>query len=75
MKSRNMRGEGYVARMEEMITAHKNFSRKPKIRNHGNLGMYGRIMMKMNLKEMGYEGTNWIKLAQDRVQWRDGVNK
>jgi hypothetical protein len=24
----------------------------------------------MDLKEIGYEGVNWIHLAQDRVQWR-----
>jgi hypothetical protein len=27
----------------------------------------------MYLKEIGIDGANWIRLAQDRVQWRDFV--
>jgi hypothetical protein len=26
--------------------------------------------IKMNLSDTGIDGTNWIRLAQDRVQWR-----
>jgi hypothetical protein len=26
--------------------------------------------IKMELKETGTDGTNWIRLAQDKVQWR-----
>jgi hypothetical protein len=26
--------------------------------------------IKMDLREIGIDGTNWIQLAQDRVQWR-----
>jgi hypothetical protein len=26
--------------------------------------------MKMNLREIGIDGANWIQLAQDRIQWR-----
>jgi hypothetical protein len=25
--------------------------------------------MKMDLREMGIDGANWIRLAQDRVRW------
>jgi hypothetical protein len=25
--------------------------------------------IKMDLREVGIDGTNWIQLAQDRVQW------
>jgi hypothetical protein len=28
----------------------------------------------MNFDELGYEGVNWIHLAQDRGQWREYVN-
>jgi hypothetical protein len=28
----------------------------------------------MDLREMGADGANWIRLAQDRVQWRAFVN-
>jgi hypothetical protein len=26
--------------------------------------------IKMDLREIGIDGTNWIQLAQDRVRWR-----
>jgi hypothetical protein len=29
---------------------------------------------KMDLREIGIDGTNWIQLAQDKVQWRACVN-
>jgi hypothetical protein len=30
--------------------------------------------IKLNLREIGIDGTNWIRLAQDRVQWWAFVN-
>jgi hypothetical protein len=30
--------------------------------------------IKMDLKEIGIDGANWIQLAHDRVQWRTFVN-
>jgi hypothetical protein len=30
--------------------------------------------IKMNLREIGIDGANWIQLAQDRVLWRAFVN-
>jgi hypothetical protein len=30
--------------------------------------------IKMELREIGIHGANWIRLAQDRVQWRAFVN-
>ena len=30
--------------------------------------------MKMDLQEVGCEGMDWIKLAQDRDRWRRFVN-
>jgi hypothetical protein len=30
--------------------------------------------IKMDLKEIGIDGTNWSPLAQDRVQWRAFAN-
>jgi hypothetical protein len=30
--------------------------------------------IKMDLRELGIDGRNWIRLAQDRIQWRAFVN-
>jgi hypothetical protein len=30
--------------------------------------------IKMDLREIGIDGANWIQLAQDRVQWLTSVN-
>jgi hypothetical protein len=30
--------------------------------------------IRMDLREIGIDGTNWIQLAQDRVQWRAFVD-
>jgi hypothetical protein len=30
--------------------------------------------IKLDLREIGIDGTNWIRLAQDRVKWRAFVN-
>jgi hypothetical protein len=30
--------------------------------------------IKIDLREIGIDGANWIQLAQDRVQWRTFVN-
>jgi hypothetical protein len=30
--------------------------------------------IKMDLREIGIDGANWIQLAQDRFQWRAYVN-
>jgi transposase len=34
----------------------------------------GEDNIKMDLREIGIDGANWIQLAQDRVQWRACVN-
>jgi hypothetical protein len=33
------------------------------------------VNIKMDIKEMEYEGVDWIKVAQDRSRWRALVNK
>jgi hypothetical protein len=30
--------------------------------------------IKMDLREIGFSGANWIRLAQDRVRWRGFVS-
>jgi hypothetical protein len=34
----------------------------------------GEDNIKMNLRDIGIDGANWIRLAQDRVQWRAFVS-
>jgi hypothetical protein len=45
---------------------HKRPLRRPRRRCEDNI--------KMDLREIGIDGTNWIRLAQDRVQWGACVN-
>jgi hypothetical protein len=40
----------------------------------GRPGRRWRDNIKMDLREIGIEGANWIQLAQDRVQWRAFMN-
>jgi hypothetical protein len=35
----------------------------------------GEDNIKMDLGEIGIDGANWIRLPQDRVQWRAFVNR
>jgi hypothetical protein len=30
--------------------------------------------IKIHLREIGMDGTNWIRLAEDRVHWRNFLN-
>jgi hypothetical protein len=39
---------------------------RPRLRWKDNINMY--------LREIGIDGANWIRLAQDRVQWRAFMN-
>jgi transposase len=34
----------------------------------------GEDNIKMDLRDIGIDGANWIRLAQDRVHWRAFVN-
>jgi len=49
---------------------HRVLVRRPK----GRPGHRWEDNIKMDLSEIGIDGTNWIWLVQDRVQWRDFVN-
>jgi hypothetical protein len=37
-------------------------------------GVYGRINSKIDLREVGCGGVDWIELAQDEDRWRALVN-
>jgi hypothetical protein len=63
IKSRRMRWAGHVARMGEKRNAYRILVRKPE----GKRPM-GRWVdnTKMDLREIGWGGMDWIGLAQDR---------
>jgi hypothetical protein len=46
----------------------------PNVRDTGKTRRRWEDNIKMDLREIGIDGTNWIQLAQDRVQLRDFVN-
>jgi hypothetical protein len=75
IKSRRMRWAGHAARMREVRgiyrvlvgrTEGKRPPGRPRRRWEDNI--------KLDLRETGIDGANWIRLAQDRVQWRTSVN-
>jgi hypothetical protein len=71
IKSRRLRWAGHVARMGEgrdvyRVLVGRPEGKRPRRRWEGNI--------KLDLREIGIDGANWIRLAQDRVQWRAFVN-
>jgi hypothetical protein len=75
IKSRRMRRAGHVARMGEIRSAYRILVGKPERRRP--LRRPKRISVdniKMDLREIGWDGMDWIELAQDRDQWRALVN-
>jgi hypothetical protein len=75
IKSRRMRWAGHVARMGEGRGVYGVLFWRPEgKRPLGRPRHRGEDNIKMNLREIVIDGTNWIRLAQDRVWWRAFVN-
>jgi hypothetical protein len=75
IKSRRMRWAGHVARMGEGRGAYRVLVGRPEgKRPLGRPRRRWEDNIKMDLREIGIERVNWIRLAQDRVQWRAFVN-
>jgi hypothetical protein len=75
IKSRRMRWSGHVARMGEKRNAYRILVGKPEGKR--SLGRSRRRWVdniNMDLREIGWDGVDWIVLAQDRDQWRALVN-
>jgi hypothetical protein len=75
IKSRRMRWAGHVARMGEKRNAYRILLGKPEGKRP--LGRSRRKWVddiKMDLREIGWDGVDWIDIAQDRDQWRALVN-
>jgi hypothetical protein len=75
IKSRRMRWAGHVACMGEGRGAYRVLVGWPKgKRPLGRPRRRWEDTIKMDLREIGIDGANWIRLAQDRVQWQAFVN-
>jgi hypothetical protein len=61
---------GHVARMGKGRGVHRVLVGSPE----GKRSRRWEDNFKMDLRETGIDGANWIRLAQDRVQWRASVN-
>jgi hypothetical protein len=59
------KGRGLYRVLVERLEGKRPLGR-PRRRWEGNI--------KMDLREIGIDGTNWIRLAQDGVHWRAFVN-
>jgi hypothetical protein len=75
IKSRKMRWAGHVARMGEGKGVYRVLVGRPEgkrpLEIHRRRWEYN---IKMDLREIGIDEANWIRLAQDRVRWRAFVN-
>jgi hypothetical protein len=75
IKSRRMRRVGHVARMGAGRGVYKVLvGRSESKRPLGRPRCRWEDKIKMDLREIGIYGANWIQLAQDRVPWRAFVN-
>jgi hypothetical protein len=75
IEARRMRWAGHVARMGEKRNAYSILVGKPEGKRP--LGRPRRRWVdniKTDLRVIGWDGMDWINLAQDRDQWRALVN-
>jgi hypothetical protein len=70
MKSRRMRWAGHIARTGAKMLLGKPEGKRPPERPRSTLV----DSIKRYLRETGWDGMDWIDLAQDRDQWRALVN-
>jgi hypothetical protein len=71
IKSRRMRWAGHVARIAEEIKLYKVLAGKPEgKRPLGRPRRRWEVGIRMDLREIGLGGVDWIRLDQDRDRWR-----
>jgi hypothetical protein len=76
IKARRLRWEGHVVRMGEGRGVYRVLVGKPEgKRPLGRSTRRWEDNIKLDLREIGIDGANWIRLAQDRVQWRASLNR
>jgi hypothetical protein len=74
-KSRRMRWAGHVTRMGEGRGVYRVSVGRPEGKSLLVRPMrWWEDNIKMDLREIGIDGRNWIQLAQDRIQWWACVN-
>jgi hypothetical protein len=70
-----MKWAGHVARLGEGRGVYRVLVRRPAgKRPRGRPRRRWEDNIKMDLREIGIDEANWIRLAQDRILWRDFVN-
>jgi hypothetical protein len=75
IKSRMMRWVGHVAGMGKGRGVCSFFAGRPeRKRPLGRPRRRLEVNIKMDLREIGIDGANWIQLAQDRDKWQASVN-
>jgi hypothetical protein len=75
IKSRRMRWAGHVARLGEGRGVYRVLVGKPEgKRPLERLRRRWEDNIKLDLREIGTDEANWIRLAQDSDRWRDFVN-
>jgi hypothetical protein len=75
IKSRRLRWTGHVARMGKRRGVYRFLVERPEgKRPVGRPRLKWEDNIKLDLRETGIDGANWIRLAQDRVQWRAFVS-
>ena len=75
IKSRRLRWERYVARMEKYRNVFKILTGKPTAKRHlGKPRRRWEDNIRMDLKEIGIYKRNWVNSAQDRDYWTVLVN-
>jgi hypothetical protein len=75
VKSRRMRWAGHVVRMGEDRKVYKVFVGKPEgKRPLGRPRRRWEDRIRMDLREIGFRGVDWIRLAQDRDRCRAVVS-
>jgi hypothetical protein len=73
--SGRMRWAGHVARMGEGRGVYRILVGRPEDKRPlGGPGRRSEDNIKMDLREIGLDGANWIRLAQDKVQGQAFVN-
>jgi hypothetical protein len=70
IKSRRVRLAGHVARMGETRNAYRILVGKPEGKRPLKRPRRRRVdNIKMDLREIGWDGVDWMELAQDMDQW------